>query len=90
MKVKTVGQVAYRVVCDGGRGPNRVQYALKQNQQRYGGWLKAKEGTETSVEVKQSVKKGQNAALGWVCESTWGDRVSAPVGEHTWHFERSD
>ena len=35
-------------VCDGGRGPNRVQYALKANEQGYGACF---EGTGSHGEV---------------------------------------
>ena len=44
--------------------------------------MKARKVTETSVEVKQPVKEGQNPVLGWVCKSR-ENRVLAPIGEHT-------
>ena len=69
-----------RDVCHGGRGPNRVQYALKENQTGYGGCLKAGTGTVRSVKVKQSLKERQNPSLKGLCEAR-GNRGSVTTGE---------
>ena len=67
-------------MCDGGRGPNRVQYALKENEKGYGGWLKAQMGMGRSVEVNQSLKEGQNPSLRGLCGGR-ENRGSAPHRE---------
>ena len=69
-----------REVCEGRRGPNRVQYALKENEERYGGCLKAQMGTARSVEVKQSLHEGQNPSLRGLCEGR-ENRGSTTTGE---------
>ena len=65
---------------DSGRGRNRVQYALEQNEKEYGGWLKAPMSTGRSVEVKQSLKERQNPSFRGLCEGR-ESRGSASTGE---------
>ena len=67
-------------MCDGGRGPNRVQYRLNENEKGYGGCLKARIGTGRSMEVKQSLKEGQYLSLRGLCEGR-GNRGLVPTGE---------
>ena len=55
-------------VYDCERGPNRVQYALKENGKGYRGCLKARTDAGRSVEMKQSLNEGQKPSLRGLCE----------------------
>ena len=68
-------------VWDGGRGPKRIQYALKEKEQGYEGCLKAQMGPGRSEEAKQqSLKEGQNPPLIGSCEGR-ENRGSATIGK---------
>ena len=67
-------------VWDGGRGPKRIQYALKEKEQGYEGCLKAPMSTGKSVEVKQFLKESHNPSL----RGLWEGReniVTTTIGE---------
>ena len=56
-------------MCNGGRGPNRVQYALKENEKGYEGCLKEYTmGTRRSGEVKESLNDRQTPPIRGLCE----------------------
>ena len=65
---------------DGGRCPNRVQYAFKENKKGYGGSLKAQMGMGRSVGPNQSLKEGQNPSVRGLCEGR-ENRGLVPIGE---------
>ena len=67
-------------VFDVGRGPNRVQYALKENETRSGECFKAWMGTGRSVEPNQTLKEGENLSLRGLCEGR-KNREAVPSGE---------
>ena len=67
-------------MCYDGRGPNRVQYALKENEKGHGGLLGEQMGARRSVELKQSLKGVQNQTLKGVCEGR-EIRGLATIGE---------
>ena len=46
-------------MSDCGKGPNRVHYALKENEKGCDGCLKAWMGTGSSREVNQSLNRGK-------------------------------
>ena len=66
---------------DGGRCPNRVQSAFKENKKDMGGSLKAQMGMGRSVGPHQSLKEGQSPPVRGLCEGR-ENRGLVPIGEY--------
>ena len=69
-------------MCDSGRGPNKVQHALKANENGMWRVFEDTDGHRGSVEVKQTLQEGQNSSsVRRLCEGRKTEG-QCPLGKH--------